>query len=242
MFDSLAAVGLSGQTGSVGAAGAVPVAVGPSVGSDARRWTPRYRRGAASLICKRALDVAVAGLMLLALWPVLMLIALAIVLETPGPALFRQRRTGKNGRVFLILKFRTMTVTEDGETIRHCVRRDRRVTRVGAVLRASCLDELPQLINVLKGEMSLVGPRPHAVSHDRHYGALLPDYGARFAVLPGLTGLAQASGLHGEVRQLGCMARRVQADAAYAAGWSFRDDLILLGRTVPVVLGRLTAD
>ena len=113
---------------------------------------------------------------------------------------------------------------------------------MGAVLRAASLDELPQLINVLKGDMSLVGPRPHALAHDRHYAALLPDYGARFAVLPGLTGLAQASGLHGEIHQLGCMARRVQADVAYAAGWSFRDDLILLGRTVPVVLARLTAD
>ena len=87
-----------------------------------------------------------------------------------------------------------------------------------------------------------ISPRPHALAHDRHYAALLPDYGARFAVLPGLTGLAQASGLHGEIHQLGCMARRVQADVAYAAGWSFRDDLILLGRTVPVVLARLTAD
>ncbi|MDQ1155130.1 sugar transferase [Brevundimonas sp. SORGH_AS_0993] len=251
MFDSLAAVGLSNPAAPVGAPVASPTSglvsgpilgpVGAPSAPGARRWTPRYRRGAASLLCKRALDLAVAGLVLLALWPALILIALAILLETPGPILFRQRRTGKDGRVFLILKFRTMTVTEDGDAIRHCFRRDPRVTRVGAFLRASSLDELPQLINVLKGEMSLVGPRPHAVAHDRHYGALLPDYGARFAVLPGLTGLAQASGLHGEIQQLGCMARRVQADAAYAAGWSFRDDLILLWRTVPVLLDRLAA-
>ena len=229
MFDSLSAVGLK-----------APAA--PTPPTSAQDWTPRYRRGPGSLFCKRALDIAVSGLVLLALWPALVLIALAIVLETPGPALFRQHRTGKDGRVFVILKFRSMTVTEDGDTVRHSFRQDRRVTRVGAVLRAASLDELPQLINVLKGDMSLVGPRPHALAHDRHYAALLPDYGARFAVLPGLTGLAQASGLHGEIHQLGCMARRVQADVAYAAGWSFRDDLILLGRTVPVVLARLTAD
>ena len=229
MFDRLSAVGLQ-----------APAA--PTPPTSAQDWTPRYRRGPGSLFCKRALDIAVSGLVLLALWPALVLIALAIVLETPGPALFRQHRTGKDGRVFVILKFCSMTVTEDGDTVRHSFRHDRRVTRVGAVLRAASLDELPQLINVLKGDMSLVGPRPHALAHDRHYAALLPDYGARFAVLPGLTGLAQASGLHGEIHQLGCMARRVQADVAYAAGWSFRDDLILLGRTVPVVLARLTAD
>lgn len=227
MFDSLPAASLG------------PAA--PSIRRDGARWKPRYRRGPGSVQCKRALDVVLAAAVLIALWPALLLIALAIVLESPGPALFRQRRTGKDGRVFVILKFRSMTVTEDGETVSHTFRNDKRVTRIGALIRAASLDELPQLINVLKGDMSLVGPRPHAVAHDDYYGAHLPNYAARFTVLPGLTGLAQVSGLHGEIRQLGCMARRVEADAAYAADWSFRDDLAILWRTVPVVIGRMNA-
>ncbi|QYF88368.1 sugar transferase [Brevundimonas sp. PAMC22021] len=178
--------------------------------------------------------------MLAVLAPLLLLIAVVIASEGRG-VLFRQRRTGLNGRVFTILKFRTMTVAEDGGAVTHARPGDPRVTRIGGVLRAASLDELPQLINVLRGDMSLVGPRPHAVAHDHHYAALLPRYRERFAVRPGLTGLAQVRGLRGEIRQLGCMACRIEADLHYARHWSFRTDLLILWRTAPAVLSRVNA-
>lgn len=203
-------------------------------------WAPRFRRGRHSAACKRAFDILVAGFALLLLLPSLTMIALAVLIETPGPALFRQRRTGRNGRVFTILKFRTMKVTEDGDTIAHATRSDRRVTPLGDILRRTGLDELPQLLNVFVGDMSLVGPRPHALAHDLHYGALLPDYAERFAVRPGMTGLAQVQGLRGEIRTLDCMRDRVKADGRYARCWSFRDDLEILLRTIPLVFGRVS--
>ncbi|WP_304502411.1 sugar transferase [Brevundimonas sp. PAMC22021] len=197
-------------------------------------------RCAASAAGKRAFDFAAAALMLAVLAPLLLLIAVVIASEGRG-VLFRQRRTGLNGRVFTILKFRTMTVAEDGGAVTHARPGDPRVTRIGGVLRAASLDELPQLINVLRGDMSLVGPRPHAVAHDHHYAALLPRYRERFAVRPGLTGLAQVRGLRGEIRQLGCMACRIEADLHYARHWSFRTDLLILWRTAPAVLSRVNA-
>lgn len=190
---------------------------------------------------KRLFDILIAGLALAILSPLLLIVALAIVLECPGPVLFRQRRTGLNGKVFTILKFRSMNVLEDGERVLHARRDDARVTRVGAVIRATSLDELPQLLNVIRGDMSLVGPRPHALAHDLYYGGLLPHYAERFAVRPGLTGLAQVAGLRGEIHQLSCMARRVEADCDYASGWSFRDDLLILARTVPLLVRRTNA-
>jgi len=208
---------------------------------DAQTWRPAFRRGAGSAVCKRAMDVTLAGLAFLFLLPAYLLIALAIVAETRGPILFRQRRTGLDGKVFTILKFRSMTVTEDGDRIVHASRGDKRVTRVGVFIRATSLDELPQLLNVILGDMSLVGPRPHALAHDAHYGALLSHYGARFAVRPGLTGLAQVQGLRGEIHQLSCMARRIEADVAYARDWSFRDDLLIIARTAPLLLKRVNA-
>ena len=204
-------------------------------------WTPAFRRGPGSEACKRAMDVVLAGAAVLALLPALLMIALAVVLESRGPVLFRQRRTGRDGKVFTILKFRSMTVTEDGDKIAHACKNDKRVTRVGAFIRATSLDELTQLLNVVMGDMSMVGPRPHALAHDNHYGALLPRYSERFAVRPGLTGLAQVLGLRGEIHQLSCMARRVEADAQYAAGWTFRDDLLIIWRTVPMILKRVNA-
>ena len=116
------------------------------------------------------------------------MIALLVRLESRGPALFRQRRTGLGGQIFTVFKFRTMTVVEDGETIRQATRGDARVTPLGAVLRKLSLDELPQLLNVLRGDMSLIGPRPHAVAHDEMWGKLVPGYDRRFRARPGLTG------------------------------------------------------
>ena len=194
----------------------------------------------ASASSKRAFDVVISAMLLVIFAPLLLLAALAVAAEGEG-VLFRQRRTGLNGRVFTILKFRTMTVAEDSGAIAHARPGDPRVTRIGRVLRATSLDELPQLINVLRGDMSLVGPRPHAVAHDHHYAALLPLYRDRFAVRPGLTGLAQVRGLRGEIRQLGCMARRIEADLHYARHWSFWTDLLILWRTAPAVLSRVNA-
>jgi putative colanic acid biosynthesis UDP-glucose lipid carrier transferase len=204
-------------------------------------WRPTFRRTRLCPLLKRAFDIIVAVSVLAVLFWAYALIALAVVLESRGPVLFRQRRTGLNGKVFTIYKFRSMTVAEDGDVIAHATKNDQRVTRVGAFIRQTSLDELPQLLNVIRGDMSLVGPRPHALAHDAHYGALLPQYATRFAVRPGLTGLAQVQGHRGEIHQLDCMARRVNADAAYAANWSFPGDLAIIARTVPLLLARTNA-
>lgn len=204
----------------------------PRIGLDRRPHSARFKRG---------LDLvgALFGLVLLA--PLLLTIAVLVTVTSPGPILFRQRRTGLNGAVFTIFKFRTMLVMEDGDCVPHACRNDERITPLGAFLRQSSLDELPQLINVVKGEMSIVGPRPHALAHDAHYSALLPGYSERFRVRPGLTGYAQIKGLRGEIRQLDCMARRIEADATYARNWSLLGDLGILLNTVPVLLSRENA-
>jgi putative colanic acid biosynthesis UDP-glucose lipid carrier transferase len=206
-----------------------------------RGWHPTFSRAGLRPALKRAFDIVVAASVLVALIWAYALIALAIVLESRGPVLFRQRRTGLNGKVFTIYKFRSMSVAEDGDVIAHATKDDQRVTRVGAFIRETSLDELPQLLNVIRGDMSLVGPRPHALAHDAHYGALLPRYADRFAVRPGLTGLAQVQGHRGEIHQLECMARRVEADVEYAASWSFRGDLAIIARTLPILLARTNA-
>jgi putative colanic acid biosynthesis UDP-glucose lipid carrier transferase len=185
---------------------------------------------------KRAVDIVFSSLALLLFLPLLLMIAVAVRFETRGPALFRQRRTGLNGRVFTIYKFRTMTVAEDHGDIRHATKNDARITPLGLVLRKCSLDELPQLLNILKGDMSLVGPRPHAVSHDELYSATIPTYYARFRAKPGLTGLAQVSGFRGEIHDAQCMVDRIGADNDYIEGWSFRRDLWIMLRTVPLVL------
>ena len=185
---------------------------------------------------KRLIDIIMSSLALLLFLPLLLVIAVAVRFESRGPALFRQRRTGLGGRVFTIYKFRTMTVAEDEGDIKHATKNDARVTPLGLVLRKCSLDELPQLLNILKGDMSIVGPRPHAVSHDKLYGARLANYNSRFRAKPGLTGLAQVSGHRGEVRELKCMADRVDADNAYIEDWSIGRDLMIMLRTVPLVL------
>jgi lipopolysaccharide/colanic/teichoic acid biosynthesis glycosyltransferase len=151
---------------------------------------------------KRTLDVVVSMTAILFLWPLFLIAAIAIKLDSGGPVIFQQRRTGFNGKEFVIFKFRTMTVLEDGPAITQACRGDLRATRVGKFLRRSSIDELPQLFNVLKGEMSLVGPRPHAVAHDREYKVHIADYGFRHHIKPGITGWAQVNGLRGETRSL----------------------------------------
>jgi len=148
--------------------------------------------------------------------------------ESRGPILFRQRRSGRDGKVFVIYKFRTMHVLEDGTDIVQATRNDGRTTIVGRLLRRSSIDELPQLLNVLKGEMSLVGPRPHAVAHDQYYLQTVPNYKLRFYCKPGITGLAQIKGFRGEVRDIPHMAERIACDLEYIENWSLATDARIL--------------
>ena len=161
---------------------------------------------------------------------------MAIKLDSDGPVIFRQRRRGFNGREFAIYKFRTMTVLEDGSTVRQARRDDARVTWLGRLLRATSIDELPQLINVLRGHMSLVGPRPHAIAHDDGYTKLIANYAFRQHVKPGLTGWAQVNGFRGETAQLELMEQRVDCDLWYIKNWSFWLDLKIIARTCVEVL------
>ena len=158
-------------------------------------------------------------------------IAILVRLRSPGPVIFRQRRYGLNGEEIIVYKFRTMTVTEDGPTIVQATKEDPRTTRVGRFLRRYSLDELPQLINVLQGRMSLVGPRPHAVAHNELYRKLIKGYMVRHKVKPGITGLAQVNGLRGETRALEQMEARVRYDLEYLRNWSLELDLEILAKT-----------
>jgi lipopolysaccharide/colanic/teichoic acid biosynthesis glycosyltransferase len=166
----------------------------------------------------------------------LFLVALAIMLETPGPPLFLQRRGGAFGRRFLIFKFRTMTTANDGKIIRQAVRDDPRITRLGAFLRAWSIDELPQLINVVRGEMSLVGPRPHAVAHDDAFQQVERRYARRCRARPGITGLAQVSGCRGLTADTASVRARVAHDLDYIRRWSLWLDLVIIAKTVVVLL------
>jgi undecaprenyl-phosphate galactose phosphotransferase/putative colanic acid biosynthesis UDP-glucose lipid carrier transferase len=183
------------------------------------------------LAAKRALDVVLATAALIALSPLLALVSVAIKLSSPGPVIFRQRRYGFNRREFTIYKFRTMNVQEDGNSIRQACRNDVRVTRLGRVLRATSIDELPQFVNVLRGDMSLVGPRPHACAHDNEYAQLIGNYAFRHHIKPGITGWAQINGFRGETAQLNLMKRRVDLDLWYINNWSIWLDLKIMART-----------
>ena len=191
--------------------------------------------GGAQSVMKRGFDIVAALLALLLFLPLLLLVMVVIQVESPGPAIFRQRRTGYRGRVFTILKFRTMTVTEDSGEIRQATKDDVRVTAVGAMLRKLSVDELPQLWNVLRGDMSIVGPRPHALAHDEYYGAVIPTYAARFRAKPGLTGYAQVNGFRGEIDDMRCMSDRIAADNSYIEEWSLALDVAILLKTIPLI-------
>lgn len=186
---------------------------------------------AAELMSKRVLDTAVAAACLAVLSPLLLLVCAAIKLDTPGPVFFRQTRTGFNGRSFSILKFRSMTVMENGDTIVQAQKHDKRVTRTGRFLRRTSIDELPQLLNVLRGDMSIVGPRPHADAHDRYYAEALGNYAFRQHVAPGITGWAQIHGFRGETATVDDMRDRLKHDIWYIDHWSFWLDVQILVRT-----------
>jgi Undecaprenyl-phosphate glucose phosphotransferase len=192
-----------------------------------------------SLVSKRILDVTLSTVALVLSLPLLLLVSIAIKLDSPGPILFRQSRRGFNGKDFRIYKFRSMTVLEDGESISQARRGDHRVTRVGRVLRTTSIDELPQLFNVLRGEMSLVGPRPHAIAHDSAYNESIANYAFRHHVKPGITGWAQVCGSRGETAKLDLMKKRVELDIWYINHWSLWLDMwIILLTCFEVVRGR----
>ncbi len=187
-------------------------------------------------IVKTVQDYALGTLFTLIALPLMALIALAIKLDSKGPVFFVQRRRGMNQRIIDVLKFRTMSVLEDGADIRQVTPADPRVTRVGRWLRRTSLDELPQLFNVLKGEMSLVGPRPHALVHDEMFTEVLERYAARSQVKPGITGLAQVRGFRGDTSTTEKLKRRVENDLEYINAWSLKLDLEILARTIVAVL------
>jgi len=181
---------------------------------------------------KRCFDTIGATSVLLLLSPLMLLTALLIKMDSHGPALFFQTRNGFNGRAFRIVKFRTMHVLEDGNVIRQATRADPRITRLGRWLRRANIDELPQLFNVLKGDMSLVGPRPHAVAHNNEYDKLIANYALRNHVKPGITGWAQVNGYRGETPSTDLMEQRVARDLWYIDHWSMWLDVRILFRTL----------
>jgi putative colanic acid biosynthesis UDP-glucose lipid carrier transferase len=187
-------------------------------------------------LVKRTMDVTLSGLGLILLSPLLLFIAAAIKIDSRGPVIFRQRRYGLDGQIIDVHKFRTMNVIEDGATIQQATRDDARVTRVGGFLRRHSLDELPQLFDVFRGEMSLVGPRPHAVAHNEEYRRLIKGYMVRHKVLPGMTGLAQVNGCRGETIRLEDMKARIDYDLEYLRHWTPGLDIRILFQTAVQLL------
>jgi putative colanic acid biosynthesis UDP-glucose lipid carrier transferase len=187
-------------------------------------------------LAKRLFDLLMAGTATVLLLPLLAIIAISVRLSSPGPVIFRQKRYGLDGREIIVYKFRTMRVTEDGETqFTKVSRQDPRVTAVGSFLRRTSLDELPQLFNVLEGSMSLVGPRPHVVAMNERYRRLIPSYMLRHKIKPGITGWAQVHGHRGG-DDLESMQKRIEFDLHYLCNWSLGLDLLIMAKTVAVVL------
>ncbi len=194
-----------------------------------------------SKLSKAIEDRVLAMLILLLISPLLLVIAIAIKLDSPGPVFFRQNRTGWNGKAFRIWKFRSMRVEQEvpaGKVIKQAEKDDPRITMVGKFIRRTSLDELPQLLNVLTGDMSLVGPRPHAVQHDEVYAQRITDYYVRNNIKPGMTGLAQVRGYRGETKEIDQMMKRIESDIEYINNWSIGMDLSIIVRTVTAFTGK----
>lgn len=187
-------------------------------------------------LVKRAEDIIVAGFGLLICSPILLAAMIAIKLDGNGPIIYRQRRRGLNRQVIDVLKLRTLTVSDNDDQVRQVTKGDNRVTRVGRLLRRTSIDELPQLWNVLKGEMSIVGPRPHALVHDEQFSSMLNEYANRHQVKPGITGLAQVKGFRGETNTPDRLRNRVEQDIAYVRSWSLWLDIKIIAGTMVVVL------
>jgi Undecaprenyl-phosphate glucose phosphotransferase len=184
------------------------------------------------VVLKRGVDIVGASLGLVLAAPLFAIVACAIKRDSAGPVFFRQHRRGFNGEPFEIVKFRTMTTLDNGDVVRQAVEGDARITRIGRILRRTSIDELPQLVNVLRGDMSLVGPRPHAVAHDRAFERRIRRYPRRLNMKPGITGWAQINGLRGETDTDDKMRRRVEADLYYIDNWSILLDLYIIVMTV----------
>ncbi len=189
-------------------------------------------------LIKRGSDIVLSLLILALILPVLAALAIGVKMSSPGPILFRQRRYGLDGKEILVYKFRSMKVTEDGPVVTQATKGDARVTRFGAFIRRTSLDELPQFVNVLQGRMSIVGPRPHAVAHNEMYRKLIRSYMIRHKVRPGITGWAQVNGLRGETETVDKMKARIEYDLDYLRHWSLKLDLKIIWRTIFVVFKR----
>ena len=189
-------------------------------------------------LVKRCSDFLLAAAILVLISPLMLAIAIGVKLSSPGPVLFKQRRYGVDGRKIVVYKFRSMTVAEDGAVVKQATKNDARVTPLGAFLRRTSLDELPQFINVLQGRMSIVGPRPHAIAHNEMYRKLIRSYMIRHKVRPGITGWAQVNGLRGETETVEKMRSRVAYDLDYLRNWSLGLDLKIIVKTIFVVLKR----
>ena len=185
-----------------------------------------------NMVFKRLEDIIVSSIILLFISPILVAISLALKLSSPGPVIFRQIRYGMDGKPIKVWKFRSMTVMENDDRVIQATKNDTRVTKVGKFLRSTSLDELPQFFNVLFGQMSVVGPRPHAVSHNEQYRSLIHGYMLRHKVKPGITGLAQINGWRGETDTLEKMEKRIEYDLLYIRGWSIWLDLKIIFLTV----------
>jgi putative colanic acid biosynthesis UDP-glucose lipid carrier transferase len=212
---------IQGQASSVCGMPVISVCETPFVGMDG--------------FLKRGSDIVFSTLILLGITPLLIGIAIAVKWTSPGPVIFKQRRYGLDGEEILVYKFRSMTVTEDGGTVTQATKGDKRITPLGAFLRKTSLDELPQFINVLQGRMSIVGPRPHAVAHNELYRKLIKGYAVRHKVRPGITGWAQVNGYRGETDTLDKMQGRIDYDLDYLRNWSLRLDVHIILRTAKLV-------
>jgi len=184
---------------------------------------------------KRVSDIVLSTLILIMISPILLVLAIGVKMSSPGPIIFRQRRTGLDGEIIEVYKFRSMRTTDDGAVVKQATRDDPRITPFGALIRKTSLDELPQFVNVLQGRMSIVGPRPHAVAHNEQYRKLVKAYMARHKVKPGITGWAQVNGLRGETDTLDKMAARIEYDLEYLRNWTLGLDLLIIARTVKLV-------
>jgi putative colanic acid biosynthesis UDP-glucose lipid carrier transferase len=213
---------IQGRTGSVCGMPIISVCETPFTGSNG--------------FVKRLSDIVLSVIILVLILPILLGVATAVKLSSPGPIIFRQRRYGLDGKEILVYKFRSMTVTEDGAKVQQATKNDSRITPLGAILRKTSIDELPQFVNVLQGRMSIVGPRPHAVAHNEMYRKLIKGYMVRHKVKPGITGWAQVNGYRGETDTLDKMQGRIDYDLDYLRNWSLRLDLYIIYRTVRLVL------
>jgi len=187
-------------------------------------------------LVKRVSDIILAAIILVLISPILLAVAIGVKLSSPGPIIFKQKRNGLDGEEIIVYKFRSMRVMDNGAVVKQATKGDPRITRFGAFIRKTSLDELPQFINVLQGRMSIVGPRPHAVAHNEEYRRLIKAYMVRHKVKPGITGWAQVNGYRGETETLDKMQARVEYDLEYLRNWSLALDLQIIVRTVRVMV------